>query len=163
MFNWLFDMFGRDEGYYKPKKRRLYKYFDGERKVTADPMVLFRRLMERSTELSCDIQVYNSPSKDRFKAREAMMDKVRWIFSLKKYEEGGLEEEKCEELLDHFVNWCDKVKKKLRTSQTSQTVTSSPSKTSLEGNQPTKNFLGSGLTDQGTNIEKPSFTPSVSE
>lgn len=136
MFDWFFKLFQRrDVDYYKPKERLLYKYFDGMKTITADPMVLYRRLMEKGTDLSLDMQVASSMSKDRFKARVSMIEKIRFIFSIKSLEEGGLTEAECENLIDHFVSWCENLKKKLNQSQTSPIATSQPSKSSLVENQ----------------------------
>ncbi len=164
MFNWFVNLFRKDDvDYYKPKERLLYKYWDGKKKVQADPMILYRRLMEKGTDLTCDMQVAYSMSKDRFKARVAMIDKIQWIFSIKSLEEGGLTETHCEGLLNHFISWCDSLKKNLNPSPTSQTAASPPSNLSLEENQPTENFLGFGSIEQEINKEKPILLPSDGE
>lgn len=112
MFGWFFKLFQKEDvDYYKPKERLLYKYFDGQKKVLADPMVLYRRMVEKGTELSLDMQVADSMSKDRFKARIAVIKKINDIFSIKGQNEGGLTEAESEGLLTHFINWCDDLKK----------------------------------------------------
>ncbi|RJQ24623.1 hypothetical protein C4577_07590 [Candidatus Parcubacteria bacterium] len=113
MFQWFWNLFGEKEEIdgYKPKDRLLFSYFNGEKTIKADPMVLHRKLMEVGTELSLDMQVASSPSKDRIKAQIAMVEKIQGIFSLKKYEDGGLTEVECGELLDNFMDWCNKLKK----------------------------------------------------
>lgn len=156
MFGWLKRIFSKEDlGFYKPKERLIYKYFDGSKNMTADPMLLYRRLMEKSPDLSIDIQVSNSVSKDRNKARDSMLEKIRWIFSLRKFEEEGLTEAECELLLEHFVNWCDDLKKKYNPSLISHTETLPPTKVSSVDNQHIQNTLDSGSTEVETNTEEP--------
>ena len=113
LWNWFTSWFTKqdDLAIYSPKERLIYQYFDGAKLVRADPQVLYRNLMEVGPELSADISVANSPSKDWKKATANAVGKVRTIFNLKHFDEGGLGELELFELLHHFYTYCEAVKK----------------------------------------------------
>ncbi len=123
LFTKLLSLFKSDhsvsEGLYHPKKRMIYCYFDGKKDVKADPMVLYRRAMENGPELSIDLKVANIPNKDSAKAHKGAVEKIRKIFSLVSFEDGGLTELETLDLLDHFFAFCDGVKKNSSASPTS--------------------------------------------
>lgn len=121
MFQWLFSLFGKkhkqDQGlgdtleFYKPKERIIYSYWNGSQIVKADPMTLYKRVMDHSQELSAEMKVSNSPSKDASSSHTSLVKKVRDIFNVLPLEEGGLSELETLQLLDHFMTYTNAVKK----------------------------------------------------
>ena len=118
MFGWLRYWLGwesrpAEAGVYAPKDRLIYHYCNGERVVAADPSVLYRRLMDIGPELNADIALAGSPSKAARDAVGKAEWKLRQLFELKPFSEGGLGEVEAYELLDHFLGYCTSVKKNL--------------------------------------------------
>lgn len=112
MWNWFRSWFVNESwDVYAPKERILYRYFDGEKLVRADPQVIYRSLMDIAPELSIDINVSNSPSKDWKKATLAADRKIRELFGIKAVTEGGLTEPELYDLLYHFYRYCEHIKK----------------------------------------------------
>lgn len=162
MWQWLLSWFRRSgPDLYRPRERLIYRYFDGRRTVAADPQVLYKRLMAVGPELSIDITVAQSPSQDAAKASDAAVAKIRGIFGLKPLEEGGLTEIEAGNLLDHFVAYCEAVKKNSRTPATSAPSSPAPSPpASAAGGPATASSSGSGSTASGASTGPPE--PSVS-
>lgn len=141
MLSWIVRKLRREEstpmGTYRPAERLIYRYWDGFREVAADPLVLHRRLMEKSADIEINIKVFRSASKDAPTAYEALIRDVRWAFDVKPLDsEGkGLTEMECVDLLDHFMSMMRDEKKTSQTSSTSR----SPSGTSpsSSGDDPT--------------------------
>lgn len=147
---------------YKPKERLIYTYWDGFKDVACDPYVLYKKLMAKGTDLSIDIKVANSQSKDAAAAHNSMIAKLRIIFDLKSYEEGGLTELETIGLMDHFLLFARRVKKNTSHFPTSQTATSDSSPSSTEGNRPTTNGSDSGSTANEPSTAEPPPSPGVS-
>ncbi len=154
---------------YKPKQRHIYSYWDGTNLIKADPIVLWKKVMGIWPELSIDMRVANSPSRDALQAHEAMIRKIRELFTLKSLEEGGLSELEAIGLLDHFLLFCNITKKNSSPSATTQTGTSpvTPEPTTPSGEKSstpspaTPNTSDSGSTvKESTSVEP---TPSHSE
>lgn len=147
MFRKLFSWFrGGEEQYdlYKPSQKKIYAYWNGREEIQADPIMLYKRMMVKGPELSIDLKVADSSSKDAAKAHDAAIVKIQEIFSLKPYENGGgLTQTQQIELLEHFLIYCEWLKKNSRKSQTTLTPTEDFKPTSAE-NQPTLNTLDSG-------------------
>ena len=163
IWEWLSGLFARRGGshdFYRPGQRLIYRYWDGEKVITADPMVLYRRVSDVGPELSVDIRVTNSISKGAGKAYTNVLKKVREIFSVKSLEEGGLSETETLELLDHFLGYCDGVKKNSRSTLTTATETSAPSAPSSAESPPTTNTSASGSTGGEPFTAGPALTPS---
>lgn len=117
MFNWLWSLFYEDVSYniYNPKERNIYSYLKGkEGVIEADPMPLERKLAEVREELRNDILTAKSPVAPREwvdKRYQAALVKIRAIFGIKNFEEGGLLQEELFDLLDHFIHFTTNVKK----------------------------------------------------
>ena len=103
---------------YEPEERKIYHYFDGETVVRADPMTLWQRLMSVRGDLSAHMAVAFSPSEAAPEAYAKVSEKARMIFALKTFEEGGLTQSETVNLLNHFWNYCDRVKKNTSDSRT---------------------------------------------
>ena len=160
MFGW----FKKDDGsYYRPKERLIYKFFDGEKDRKADPLELHKRMMERSADLYRTINLARSQSKDARQGHDEMIKHIRYIFGVKPLGEGGLTEQECMDLLDHFTDFCDGVKKNSPTSPTLPKGTSATSNSSPEENPPTPNSSDSGSTESEPSSAKPEPPTSGSE
>lgn len=181
-WSWLVSFFRKtpaliQESYdvYLPQDREIYSYFDGEKVVRVDPMPIYKKIMAIGPELSVDIKVARSPMKDAQKAHGAAVRKIREVFSIKEFDKGGLTEQESMDLLDHFLDYADSIKKNSSTSVISPPETSLPTSVPLPDlsgvgsvpNQPTTNTSDSGSTVSELSIDKlpqlPSGLPSHSE
>ena len=151
---------GSAEDVYLPSERLLYRYFTGQEIVPADPMQLWQKLMEVGPELSIDMKVANSALKDAPKAHEAMLKKVRSIFSVKPWEEGGLSQLETIELLNHFLSWCHIEKKNTSPLPTSAAATSAPSAPSSVASPATESSSPSGSAGAEISTSAPTSSPS---
>lgn len=150
-----------DHALYKPKQRLIYRYFDGEKVVKVDPMAVYRKVMDVGPELDADIALWNSPSNAAVKGLDGIIDKVRKIFDLKPFEQGGLTDVEASQLLDHFLVYVGWSKKNTVTSPNSSSPTpDSPPSTSPDA-QPTDNISDSGSADDGGTTEPPEPSPSA--
>ncbi len=147
-----------EDSVYKPKERRIYQYWDGSTMVLADPLVLYRRVMDKGLEISIDLKVSRSASKDAGTAYANMIKKMRDIFQVKDVVEGGLTEAEVMGLFNHFLEYCENVKKNSGLFQTSAppSPTTSPS---LEANQNTTNTLASGSIEGSPITASPTQPP----
>lgn len=92
---------------YSEEERCIYAYWDGQRLLRVDPKALWKQLMSIWPELSVDLLVARSPSKDAAKASATADAKLQKLFSVKPLDEGGLTETELRSLLDHFWDYCD--------------------------------------------------------
>lgn len=169
MFEWLRNLITQPwskeappslDNHYHPRERMIYSYWDGQKTVHADPMVLYKRMMTHGAELSVDMKVSQSASKDAGKAHDSMVQKVREIFVVKTLEEGGLAELEVLELLDHFLLYCEDVKKNSNLSPISPTPTPPPTAPSSAGPSATASSSDSGSTANVSNTAVPAPLPS---
>ncbi len=107
-----------EEDFYKPEVRHIYSLFDGAGVKKVDPMPVYKRLMDVVGDLSADIAIMNSPSAASWQAHTKIAEKSYKIFEIKPFSEGGLTEQEAINLLFHFWNWCDGVKKNTKPGQT---------------------------------------------
>lgn len=146
---------------YNPKERFIFRYFNGEKIIPADPMRLQQKLIDKLQELSTDLKVSNVPqypgAEDSY---QKLCANIRLIFKIKPLDQGGLTETELEELLSQFVDYCNWTKKKLSPTQTSQETTSPTTKSSLAESPPTLNSSVSTLTEIERPIEGPRRSPS---
>lgn len=158
MFDWLKSWFMKPERYdlYKPSQMLIYNYWNGTVTVRADPMVLYRRMMEKAPELRIDIKVAESTlvkPEEADKARQLALTKIRNIFEVVPLDQDkGLTEAATEELFDHFLTFLGALKKNSRTSQTLPIATSVPLQPTSEGSCPMPSSADSGCIEN----EKPS-------
>lgn len=153
MFGWFKRKQNHDDpSVYSTTERAIYRYTDGSKMVTADPLVLVRKLMEIQPELAVDIKVAHSPSKDNLKAHVEMIAKLRNLFGVKPIEDGGLTESQLLDLFNHFLEYIDAVKKNSPNSATPPAATSATSEISSVESPPTPSFseCGSAATEHPT-------------
>ena len=143
-----------DDEIYKPKDRLIFKYFDGEKIVSADPMVVYRRMLDVSVDLNVDMTVATSASKDAPSSYQKMIEKLRKIFQVKPLELGGLTENETFLVYINFSNFCDFVKKNSKNVQTLQEVISENTQKAEEKSQVMKPILDSTSTEKDNKIEK---------
>lgn len=160
MFGWFKKKCSYDV--YQPSERLIYSYFDGQKTVKADPMELYKKTMAVGPELAIDIKVATAPIKGNKEAHESMLKKIRGIFSLKTLHEGGLTEIETVNLFDHFMTYCETVKKNSPISATSSTPAVDSKDTSKE-NQATSNSSGCGSTEKESPSAVQELSPTVSQ
>lgn len=169
-FAWIKSFFSRPTtnqpperlDFYQPKDRLIFHYFNGKEIVKADPVILYKRMMEKGPSLSVNLKVANSPMKDADTAYGKAVGEVREIFALptpkddlRAIEEECLTQVEAIELLDFFLAYCNDIKKNLRTSLISPMETSPDSNPSSDASPPTTNSLDSGSTDEEPSTDKP--------
>lgn len=113
---------------FKADDMLIYTYSDGQKMVKADPMVLFKRWSEKEREIEVDLKAAQTPGFDKAnEAYDAALNRIRWIFNIKPFEEGGLTEIKTLDLYNHLVMFFIEVKKNSNQSQTSPATSESQS------------------------------------
>lgn len=175
MWNWLKKLFtwsdwpakpapkGGEDDLYTPGERRIYRYFDGEKDVAVDPMPLWKRLMEHGTDLSIKLRVAYSESKANVQAHTDLVKKIREVFVLKPFEEGGLTESETVNLLHHFLTFVGVIKKNSPSSTTEPGEGTPPtSSPSSEDAPPTRSGSDSTSTATATSTDMPPPSPSAS-
>ena len=159
MFDWLFNLFApaRDEAY-RPAERKIYRYWDGVTEVHADPMTLYQKFMDVAPALRTAGKIARSPSKGASEAQRQMVSLVREIFTVKSYEEGGLTYLESLDLIEHFMVFCDTLKKNTPRTPTPPETESPSTGPFREESSPTgaSSPSGSSETDNGTGSPKPS-------
>ncbi len=163
MWNWIKSWFVQSStepfDIYHPKERTIFHYWNGEKVIDADPLPLYKKMMEVGPELKVDLQVSNSQLKDAPIAHDKAIGKIRKIFTLKSFDEGGLTEVETIALLEHFLIFCEYKKKGGNQPPTSQTETSPPTPPSSDGSQAMENTSPSGSTENGQCTEEQKLLP----
>ena len=161
MLGWLIKSF-RGNGAidsFHPGERLIYNYFDGRGMVRADPMVLYKRVKERGPSLAIDAKVAKSPSKDAAEHHGKLVVAIREVFHLAPFDQGGLTDLEATELLDHFLYYCDNVKKNLSRPATSPEATPGPIAPTSAVPSPIPSGSVSGSTAAGLPIDGPEKLP----
>ena len=114
----------------------LFRYWDGVRFVRADPFVLMRRLLTSGEfDPDSDLKKLELPDpKLVVKTLENISSAVRNIFDIPQFQDGGLSELECVNLLKTFIEWADQLKKNGATKQISHTST--PVAVNTDGSAP---------------------------
>lgn len=137
---------------YQPKERFIFKYFDGEKMVVADPLILYKRLSSKIDEIEICVKTSSFPGYDKAEeSYEKLVLTIRKIFKIKALEEGGLTPTELEDLLSQFLEYCHWNKKKWNPIATSPMEISEISVPSPEGSQPMQNTSDSGSTENVPN------------
>ena len=165
IWNWLKSLFASDSkdpwDLFHPQDRLIYRYFDGTKIRRADPQVLWSKIMNKGPDLFIPLKVADSISKDAPKAKQEVLTIIREIFEVEALgkETGGLNEDETGNLLDHFVEYIDNVKKNLKPPSISSKVTSGNTPISQATNPPISNGLDSGSTVEEKSIDLPIPSP----
>ncbi len=165
IFRWFGSFFHSGERYdvYKVHERMVYVYFDGQKEVHADPMVLYKKMMSLGPELSADMKGATSASKRAGEFHNGMIAKIRKIFDVLPLAEGGLSELETVELLDHFIVYCEWVKKNSRVSQTASVPSEASQTISEIGVPPISPSSDSGSIASDPSTDKPPLSTSEPE
>lgn len=140
---------------YRPRERLLYEFWDGEKHVKADPMVLWNALMEVWPDLIVDMKLANSQHSQATKGWHAQIIKVRKVFSIKPFEEGGLTETESMAILYDFWAWCEELKKNYPQTPTSAGATSPTSGSTSAASPPTSSTSPSTSTGSESSTGDP--------
>lgn len=143
---------------YLPRERLIYSFFDGQQMRHVDPLVLYRKLGLKEAEIIADIKSSSvTQSKFAAKAHETLINNIREVFDVKPISEGGLGELECLNLLDHFWDYVNLIKKNSPQSQTDVEATSlsTASPTEKASDLPTTKNLDSGSTEKEPSIKQP--------
>lgn len=101
------------------KERKIYSFFDGENTRRADPLILYKRLSTIAPSLSIDIKISQSSSKDAIKAHDKVIASIQEVFKVRPLDDtGGLTQGEMLDLLNDFIEWCDRIKKNSGIEQT---------------------------------------------
>lgn len=122
MWRWLKTWFSkRDElpEAWRPAERAVYEYFNGKKMVRDDPLEIYRRLMNVWPILQSNLNAASTVSKFADRAWDEALSQLRGVFRVQPVVDGGLTSSELQDLADHFVVWCDRVKKNLRPLRTS--------------------------------------------
>lgn len=149
------------DNFYTPKERKIYRYFNGEKVVHADPMILYKKIMAVGQELAVDIDVAKSPCKEAIQADDEAVRKLREIFEVKPVTSDGkgLGEAEVIELFDHFWEFLEGLKKNSSPSSTTSTSASSPPADSVT---PSTSASGSSANGSSSSKPEPSLSGSAS-
>lgn len=146
---------------YKPHERLIYRYWNGKEIILADPLILYKRVMEVGPSISIDFKGAVSPLKKAPQYHDSLVATVRKVFSINSLADGGLTESESLDLLDHFLTYVESLQKKTSTSVILPTATSASSDSSSADSQPTPNTAASGST--GSESVTVGRTPSPTE
>lgn len=108
-------------GGWKPAERLIFRFWDGQQEVAADPLVIQRKLAA-ATDLEKDIELAFVQSPEAIPAAneafEHLVKQIREAFGVKAFSEGGLLDAECLELLGVFGGFIGEIKKKANPSPT---------------------------------------------
>jgi hypothetical protein len=176
LWQWLLGLFAKTDGDgFRPRERLIYRYFDGTRVVSADPLVLYQKVMDVAPSIAADAAAARTPGFSKGEqAYQSMLEAMRGIFGVTpfkdlgqgKYE--GLTESEVTALYAHFWEYVEGVlpaeeglppeggvKKNSPPSPTSPEATSvSPAPTSA-GASATRSSSDCGSTGDGPSTGSP--------
>lgn len=154
---------------FRPSERLIYRYWNGEEEVSADPIELYKSVMEVWPDIDRELKLCTHVSSlggfnDSFSAHGKMVDRIRKIFKIKPLGEGGLTDDELVGLIDHFLLYTMSVKKNSRLFPTVPMAILRALQSSSDENPPTTNSSDSGetATESSTDAPVPSNTESRS-
>lgn len=139
------------------RHRLLFRFWNGSRFVSSDPFVLLRRLINTDKfDPDADLKKLKYPDPKIVTEKIGFVaEGVREIFEIKPFEQGGLTELECVQLLMTFSEYLDTVKKNgVSNPITSQLSTGQAGK--LDASSPGENDTSESLVSTST----PSGSPS---
>ena len=151
--------------FYLPKERLVYRYEKSQGEwVSADPILLWKRLMEVAPGLRADMATAELPSKFADIAQERALDAIRGIFDVKPLDgEGkGLTQDETLELFDHYLIWTQRLKKAGSRFATFFRKSADSNLSSVES-PATSSSSESGSTESDSNTDQPQPSPSEPE
>lgn len=161
ILRWLFGLLGFETDYefYLPKERQIYIYSDGTKRVHADPIILWQKLMEIEPGLKADMATAELPSKNADMCRERALKAIRDLFEVKALDKDGegLTKDETLDLFDHFLVWSRRLGKVGSRFATFSRKSAESTPSSAEP-PTTPSSSPSGLTENGSSIEPPSLS-----
>lgn len=165
MFQWIKRLFQkRTAGEYTPKERMIFRFYAGEAQGErlADPMALYKKLLDKKTSITIDMKVSQSELKGAPAAHDSLVKTLRETFGLLPLEDGGLTESETIDLFFTFMDYCTAVKKNSSLFPTSPKETSAPSPSTSSEDLPSPS-TGDSTSTRGVNgTEPPAPSPSES-
>ncbi len=137
LWHWLRSRFTRNSDAipYRAGERLVFRYWNGSRWVSADPLVLYRRITEHGDELKADMAVASMtiPNQWTGPAQAKVAERFREIFNLAPLHNGvettlpdgtqTLTDTEAGDLFGAFMDWCEELKKKHPISSTPSMAT----------------------------------------
>jgi hypothetical protein len=158
MFGWLTNWLRRD-GIYRPAERRIFRYWNGERWVDGDPMVIHRRIMDVVGDFTAYCIAASSPMKDAESATCRACEMIRVFFDLKPLigndAAGTLTNEDCVDLFVTYRAWQARLKKNLRNTPIPARAISASTASSPAAAPVTPSSSASGSTAAASATAKP--------
>jgi hypothetical protein len=122
---------------FRPRRRDIFNYWDGQRKRSIDPLVAYHRMIaHESCRVRDDLATVDLSSRkpddpalaaEAWAATERVQQMIRDMFGVKVLADGGLTQYECDDLLADFLNYMERVKKKRNPSPPPSPSTESPS------------------------------------
>ena len=110
---------------YSPTERLIFRYHDGTKIIRADPLELYKKVMDVAPDLDIAIKLANSLHSDAKKGQEEAIATINGIFGLRPLDqEGGVTGIETMGIYDRFWEFCDSIKKNSRVNPTSAVETS---------------------------------------
>jgi hypothetical protein len=179
--SWLFrppepkEAFTAGPEVFSPEQQKIYVYWNGQKNpdgskvwIQADPMPLYKELLESGPEIAGWIAVIQVESKDAGKAHNDLCARLRMIFNIpplvNKYQfppNGTLTDTAVGLLMDHFMAFAERVKKNSPTTPTPATAPSPNTEPSSVAPSNTSNGSDSGSTAGGPSTDLPAPSLSV--
>jgi hypothetical protein len=106
------------------RRRKIFKFYDGKKKRAIDPMIPFRSLGQNEkfdwekTPLEMKASQQIGDIKLFFLSTGLTVDAVREAFQVEPFDQGGLTDFECVDLLLDFSIWINALKKNIKPSQT---------------------------------------------
>ena len=137
--------------------REIYEYFDGIQKRQADPLVLYRKILEND---HCNLRDDLAAMADGdWEALDRIIRLIRETFGIKPLEEGGLTQYECDELLGDFLHYITIVKKKRKASRTRSPRSASESSTESAKSTTKRSVVLSGTQSESKDGEATKCSP----
>lgn len=145
--------------------RGLFRFYDGRRYRTVDPMVIARNLWAANIVSEVSEGKFEAVPFDSLqslkkitsavgtqieKGYAEIAEAVREAFELRPFENGGLSEAECQKLLERFEDWMGNVKK-----NGSNSLTGSATTSASPPNSTTNSNSDSGSISNGSGIVMP--------
>jgi hypothetical protein len=109
----------------RQRQRRIFRYFDGQRESSADPLAAWIALAEDAEfEIEKHTAAIDAGDSEAYKV---VSRAVRRVFNVKPFADGGLTDQECLDLLLAFLGYMGSLKKSTNDSLTSSLPTESVS------------------------------------
>lgn len=165
MWEWIKSWFKKNEsdtvGIFRLRDRKIYTYFDGQKDVQADPMILYKGLMANGPELAAELKLALSAmaGKAATEAHDSAIAQIRQVFNIKPLAESGLTEGETLDLMSSFWEYMETLKKNTSPSATLPTEIPQTFNPYLDASRPTRTSSGCGPAEAELSTEEPMQSP----